>query len=59
MGAGAMQIYKLIQKSKRGNIQKRFESWKFAYLGNREGFHVITQTKHVEMRYSDSETSAR
>ena len=50
-----MQLLKLTEKNSLKSIQKRFESWKFAYLGNREGFHVITQTKHLHMEYSDND----
>ena len=50
-----MQLLKIIEKKQQKSTQKRFEKWKFAYLGNREGFHVITQMKQYEMQYSDSD----
>lgn len=50
-----MQLLKLIEKKHQKSAQQRFEKWKFFYLGNREGYHVITQLKHFEMMYSDSD----
>ena len=50
-----MQILKLIEKKHQKSAQQRFEKWKFFYLGSREGYHVITQMKHFEMMYSDSD----
>lgn len=55
VGAAAMQLIKLVEKKHQRVQQRRFEKWKFFYLGNREGFHVITQMKHFEMMYSDSD----
>jgi hypothetical protein len=55
MGAASMQMLKLAEKKQQRSTQKRFEIWKFAYLGGKEGFHVITQTKHFEMTYSNSD----
>jgi len=55
MGAASMQILKIAEKKKQRSMQKRFENWKFAYLAGKEGFHVITQTKHLEMTYSNSD----
>jgi len=37
-----MQILKLVEKNHFRSKQKRFEKWKFAYLGSKEGYHVIT-----------------
>lgn len=50
-----MQLLKIAEKKQQRSIQKRFEKWKFNYLGSKEGFHVITQTKHLEMTYSNSD----
>lgn len=55
LGASAMQMFKIIEKKQLRASQRRFEAWKFAYLGNREGFQVITQTKHLQMQYSSSD----
>ena len=50
-----MQLLKLVEKNQSRAQQLRFERWKFGYLGNREGYQVITQMKHFEMMYSDSD----
>ena len=50
-----MQLLKLIEKKENRAAQRRFEKWKFAYLSNKEGFHVITQTKTLDMQYSNTD----
>ena len=50
-----MQLLKLAQKNQKRAIESRFEKWKFAYMGNREGFQVISQMKKVHMQYSSGE----
>lgn len=37
-----MQFLKLMEKKQLKSTQSRFEKWKFVYLGNKEGYHVIT-----------------
>ena len=57
IGAASQHFRQILQRSHKKAQQRRFELWKFLYLGNREGFRVITQTKHMELQYSDTSLS--
>jgi hypothetical protein len=57
IGAASQQFRQILLQNEKKDKQKRFERWKFLYLSKREGFQVITQTKHLELQFSDSSLS--